>query len=334
MSVFIIAEAGVNHNGSIDLARKMIDIATKSGVDAIKFQTFNAKDLASIDAPMANYQKNTSSKYSSHFEMLRNLEIGQEFHRKLLEHCHKNKIKFISSPFDSKSVKLLSSFDIDIYKIPSGEITNYPLLQMIGSFNKEIILSTGMANNKEIQEAIDLLCSSGTQKEKISLLHCTSVYPTPFKEVNLNCIKKMKEDFNLNTGFSDHTIGIEASIAAVSIGATIIEKHFTTDKNLPGPDHKISLDEHELSSLVCSIRNIESALGINLKGPTISEKETMLVARKSIVALKKIKIGDIFNDENIGAKRPGDGISPMKIKDFYGKKSNRNYFVDEKIDSI
>jgi len=318
--VLIIAEAGVNHNGDVELAKKLIDIAANAGVDYVKFQTFKSEKLASKAAIKAEYQiKNTKESNTSQVDMLRKLELKKEVYPILMEHCKKKYVKFLSSPFDEESVDFLASMEIPIFKIPSGEITNYPYLKKIGMLNKEVILSTGMCDMNDIKAAIDLLVTSGTPKEKISVLHCNTEYPTPMKDVNLNAMLTIKKELGVNVGYSDHTIGIEVPVAAVAMGATIIEKHFTIDKTMFGPDHKASLEPNELKEMVHAIRNIEEALGDGKKQPSYSEQKNMAIARKSIHFLKKMKKGDIINESDLVMKRPGDGISPMKVNEIVGK---------------
>ncbi len=332
MNTFIIAEAGVNHNGSIELAKKLIDVAVEAGADAVKFQTFKAEKVISKFAQKAEYQKKTTDSQESQLEMVKKLELSFENFVELKKYCDERNIIFLSTPFDIESARFLYELGLEIFKIPSGEITNYLLLREIGSFNKKIILSTGMADLGEIEDAIDLLVASGTIRENITLLHCTTEYPAPIEEVNLKAILTLKEAFKLPVGYSDHTPGIEITIAAVAMGATVIEKHFTLDKNLPGPDHKSSLEPDELKLMVKAIRNVEKALGNGIKKPSPSELKNRDVARKSIVAARKIKKGEIFTEENLTVKRPGTGISPMRWKEIIGKMANRDYEEDEVIE--
>jgi N-acetylneuraminate synthase len=318
--VLIIAEAGVNHNGDIELAKKLINVAAEAGADYVKFQTFKAEKLASKLAVKADYQiKNTNENATSQVDMLRKLELKEEVYPALIEHCNSNKIKFLSSPFDEESVDFLANLGIALFKIPSGEITNYPYLNKIGKLNKEVILSTGMCEMNDIKAALDLLISSGTSKEKISVLHCNTEYPTPINDVNLNAMLTIEKEFGINIGYSDHTVGIEVPIAAVALGATIIEKHFTLDKTMSGPDHKASLEPKELKAMVDAIRNIEQALGNGIKKPSASEQKNMVIARKSIHFSKKINAGEILQISDLSMKRPGNGISPMKINQVLGK---------------
>ncbi|QKF61906.1 N-acetylneuraminate synthase [Campylobacter curvus] len=329
--VFIIAEAGVNHNGSIELAKKLIDIAVKAGVDAVKFQTFKTELCISKNADKAEYQKKTTDTNETQFEMIKKLELNQRAHEELLAYCDKKNITFLSTPFDSESIKLLDKLGLKIFKIPSGEITNLPYLKQIAKLDKNIILSTGMANLAEIEQAINVLISNGTKRQNISLLHANTQYPTPMQDVNLNAMKTMQEAFKLLVGYSDHTLGIEVPIAAVAMGATIIEKHFTLDKTMSGPDHKASLEPNELISMVKAIRNIELALGDGIKKASKSESENIKIARKSIVANSPIKKGEIFSEKNLAVKRPGSGISPMRWDEVIGQRAQKDYKEDELI---
>jgi N,N'-diacetyllegionaminate synthase len=330
--IFIIAEAGVNHNGSLELAKALIDVAAESGADAVKFQTFNADKLVTKSAEKADYQKITTGSDKSQYEMIKKLELDSNAHNILIKYCKEKKIIFLSSPFDIESIDFLNKLDIPIFKIPSGEITNFPYLRHIGSLNKEIILSTGMSSLFEIQEALNILISSGTAKDKISLLHATTEYPCPINEVNLRAILTIKEFFDMNVGYSDHTSGIDVSIAAAGIGACIIEKHLTLDKTMEGPDHKASIEPEEFIFLVRCIRNIENALGDGIKGPTKSEKKNIAIARKSIVASRNIEAGEFFSLNNLTVKRPGSGISPMKWNEVIGRSAPRNFLIDELIE--
>jgi N,N'-diacetyllegionaminate synthase len=329
--VFIIAEAGVNHNGSIDIAKKLIDEAKKAGADAVKFQTFKAEKLVSKIAPKAEYQKKTTSVKESQFEMIKRLELNKNDHIELIKYCKNKKIDFLSSPFDLDSIDLLNSFGLRIFKIPSGEIINLPYLRKIGKLNKEIILSTGMSCLSDIEFSLKILTESGTKRDKITVLHCNTEYPTPYKDVNLNAMITIRNAFKIEVGYSDHTPGIEIPIAAVALGAKIIEKHFTLDKNMEGPDHKASLGPGELKQMIDSIRNIELALGNGVKVPSESEKPNMLIGRKSIVAKRNIEKGEIFSNNNITVKRPGSGISPMRWDEIIGKKSPSKFKEDELI---
>lgn len=330
--VFIIAEAGVNHNGSIELAKKLVDVAVQSGADAVKFQSFKADSLVSKSAEKAEYQKINTEVNESQYEMLKRLELDISAHRELIKYCQANGIQFLSTPFDSQSADMLNSFGMPIFKIPSGEITNLPYLEHIGRFNKWIILSTGMSSLAEIEGAIEILTNSGTQRERISILHATTEYPCPMEDVNIRAMQTIKASFNLNVGYSDHTQGIEVPIAAVAMGASIIEKHFTLDRNMDGPDHKASLEPFELKAMVVAIRNIEQALGDGLKRPSNSERKNLVVARKSIVALQVIQKGELFSPENLAIKRPGNGISPMRWNEVLGKPAMRTFMADELIE--
>lgn len=327
--VMIIAEAGVNHNGSIDIAKKMIDEAAKSGVDYIKFQTFKAEKLVSQTAPKADYQKITTDNNESQFEMIKKLELNIKMHEELINYCNEIGINFLSTPFDIESAYLLKGLGLDIFKIPSGEITNLPFLEVIGSFKKKVIISTGMADLGEIEVALKILKDSGTTD--IIVLHCNTEYPTPMEDVNLLAMSTIANAFKVDIGYSDHTNGIEIPIAAVALGAKVIEKHFTLNRNMEGPDHKASLEPEELAEMVKSIRNIEIALGNGLKKPSNSELKNKQIARKSIVAEKDIREGELFTVENLAIKRPGTGLSPMIWYELLGKKANKNYKKDELI---
>ena len=329
MSVFIIAEAGVNHNGSIELAYKLIDVASASGADAVKFQTFKAENLVSINAQKAEYQKQATNQSESQFNMLKKLELDTNAHKKLIDYCKKKDIVFLSTPFDHESIDLLNELELQIFKIPSGEITNLTYLRHIGSLGKEVILSTGMSTLKEIEEALIILTSSGTSKENITILHANTMYPTPMEDVNLRAMQTIQDKFGVAVGYSDHTLGIEVDIAAVALGATIIEKHFTLDKTMDGPDHMSSISPEELKAMVSSIRNIEKALGSSIKKPSKSEKPNITMARKSIVASKSIKKGELFTEKNITTKRPGTGISPMEWDSIIDKVAKRDYQIDD-----
>ncbi len=331
MSVFIIAEAGVNHNGSIELAFKLIDAAVESGADAVKFQTFKAENLVSKNTQKAEYQKQTTNPLESQLDMLKKLELDVDVHKKLIKYCNAKGILFLSSPFDHDSIDLLNELGLEVFKIPSGEITNLPYLRRIGSLAKQVILSTGMSTLKEVGDALAILIDSGTKKENITVLHANTMYPTPMEDVNLNAMKTIKKEFDVAVGYSDHTLGIEVDIAAVAMGASIVEKHFTIDKAKEGPDHKASLEPEELRAMVIAIRNVEKALGDGIKIPSGSEKPNIVVARKSILASQKIKKGDTLTEENIIVKRPGNGISPMKWDEVIGLVAAKDYQVDDKI---
>lgn len=331
MSVFIIAEAGVNHNGSIELAFKLIDAAVESGADAVKFQTFKAENLVSKNAEKAEYQKKTTDASESQFDMIKSLELDIDAHKKLIDYCQGKDIMFLSTPFDHESIDLLNELQLQIFKIPSGEITNLPYLRHIGSLNKKVFLSTGMSNLKEIGHALAVLTNAGTLNENITVLHANTMYPTPMEDVNLNAMQTIHKEFGVAVGYSDHTLGIEVDIAAVAMGASVIEKHFTLDNAMEGPDHKASLEPDELRAMVIAIRNVEKALGDGIKIPSGSEKPNIVVARKSILASQKIKKGDKLTEENIIVKRPGDGISPMKWDEVIGLVAAKDYQVDDKI---
>ena len=327
----IIAEAGVNHNGDIKLAKKLIDVAVNAGADFVKFQTFNADRLATHAAKKAEYQAQTTDRNETQHEMLRRLELTPAMHHELIAHCKMRKIGFFSTGFDIESVDFLASLGQNLFKIPSGEITNLPYLRHIGRLGKPIILSTGMSNMPEIESAIKALEQAGTPRSKITVLHCTTEYPTPMCDVNLRAMQSIQTELSVAIGYSDHTLGIEVAVAAVAMGATVIEKHFTLDRTLPGPDHKASLEPAELKTMVSSIRNIELALGDGVKQLAPSEAKNILVARKSIVASKDIQIGEKFSAENLATKRSGVGISPMRWDEVIGLTANRNYASDELI---
>ena len=327
----IIAEAGVNHNGDIELAKKLIDVAVNAGADFVKFQTFNADRLATHAAKKAEYQAQTTDRNETQHEMLRRLELTPAMHHELIAHCKMRKIGFFSTGFDIESVNFLASLGQNLFKIPSGEITNLPYLRHIGRLGKPIILSTGMSNMPEIESAIKALEQAGTPRSKITVLHCTTEYPTPMCDVNLRAMQSIQTELSVAVGYSDHTLGIEVAVAAVAMGATVIEKHFTLDRTLPGPDHKASLEPAELKTMVSSIRNIELALGDGVKQLAPSEAKNILVARKAIVASKDIQIGEKFSAENLATKRSGVGISPMRWDEVIGLTANRNYASDELI---
>lgn len=330
--VLIIAEAGVNHNGDLKLAKQLIRVAAEAGADIVKFQTFQANAIASKVAGRADYQKANMKEDGSQIDMLKKLQLSDEDHLELIEHCKKNKIEFLSTAFDFPSIDLLTKLGITLWKIPSGEITNLPYLRKIGSLGQRVILSTGMADLGEIEDALDALISAGTPLEKIIVLHCTTEYPTPLEDVNLKAMITIRESFKVNIGYSDHTPGIEVPIAALALGAKVIEKHFTLDKNLPGPDHKASLEPFELKEMVRTIRNIEKALGSGIKKPSNIEKKNIPIARKSIVASKNIQEGEVLTIDNLTVKRPGTGISPMRWEEVLGRRSVRNFSEDEIIE--
>lgn len=327
---FIIAEAGVNHNGSLVTAKELVDTAFDAGADAVKFQTFKADRLVSKYADKADYQKKTTNSSESQLEMIQKLELPALCQEELFNYCREKQIQFLSSPFDIESIEFLDSLGLNIFKIPSGEITNLPYLRKMGKLKKEVILSTGMANLGEIETALVILTNNGTPLQNITVLHCNTEYPTPFKDVNLRAMLTIRDAFpGIQVGYSDHTPGIEVSIAAVALGASVIEKHFTLDKKMEGPDHRASLEPHELRAMVCAIRNIENALGKPIKKLSPSETKNKAIVRKSIVAARAIRKGEVFSDVNITVKRPGTGISPMRWDDVIGKKARRNYKEDE-----
>ena len=321
----IIAEAGVNHNGSIKIAKKLIDVAADAGADFVKFQTFNTESVCTKNAAKANYQKLAKTKAESQYEMIKALELNRCDHEELMDYCSDKHIKFMSAAFDIESINLLSDLDLPILKIPSGEITTLPYLRHIGGVGKPVILSCGMATLAEIGSAIDVLISAGLKKNDITILHCNTEYPTPIKDVNLKAMNTIKNKFEVKVGYSDHTLGIEVPVAAVAMGASVIEKHFTLDRKLIGPDHTASLEPNELSSMVKAIRNIEIALGDGIKKPSESESKNIQIVRKSIVANTFIQKGEILTDKNITTKRPGTGISPMEWDNLIGSISSRSY---------
>jgi len=327
--VFIIAEAGVNHNGSLETAKKMVVAAKCAGADAIKFQTFTADNIAIQAAPKAKYQKSTGKKNESQHAMLKKLELSQLAHKELIKYCAKNRIIFLSSPFDLESIDLLGKLGLGLFKIPSGEITNLPYLKRLGALRKKIILSTGMSNLAEIKEAMNTLIKAGTKRQNITVLQCNSAYPSPMRDVNLKAMLTIAKSCVVKTGYSDHTLGLEVPIAAAAMGATIVEKHFTLNKNMPGPDHKMSLDPKEFKRMVDAIRNIEKALGNGIKKVSPSECKNRLIARKSIVAKRDIGKGERFNKENITLKRPGSGLSPAAWGKVIGRIAPRKFKKDE-----
>lgn len=331
MSVLVIAEAGVNHNGDIEIAKTLIDVAADAKADIVKFQTFNADQQVTKSASKAEYQKITTNINESQHSMLKNLELSVEMHSELINHCKKRSIEFISTAFDIQSVNLLQSLGQRLFKIPSGEITNLPYLEHIGKIGKPIILSTGMSTLNEIKTALEILQKAGTSKSLITVLHCTTSYPVPTSDVNLLAMKTIKDEFEVEVGYSDHTLGIEIPIAAVALGASVIEKHFTLDRNLPGPDHQASLEPNELQEMIRTIRNVEQAMGDGIKEVMPSEAENRDIVRKSLVAIKRIKKGEIFTSENLSTKRPGNGISPLSWNLIIGKSSKNNYEIDELI---
>ena len=328
--VIVIAEAGVNHNGSFELAKKMVDAAKEAGVDYVKFQTFNPQKLVSKYAEKAKYQKETTGSDETQLQMLQKLTLTEDNFLSLRDYCKEVGIGFISTPFDLDSIAFLETFDMDFWKVPSGEVTNLPYLEAIARTKRKVVMSTGMCNMNEIQDAMEVLKKNGTTE--ITLLHCNTQYPTPYEHVNLSAMSTIKDTLHKEVGYSDHTQGIEVPIAAVAMGATVIEKHFTLDKNMEGPDHKASLDPTELKQMVSAIRNIEKAIGNGLKEPSSSELTNKAVARKSIVASREIKQGEILSEYNLTTKRPGTGISPMKWYEVIGKAAARDFSEDEMIE--
>ena len=326
----IIAEAGVNHNGSIDLAKKLIDAATNAGVDYVKFQTFKAENLVQKKAKKAAYQINNTGNNDSQFKMLKKLELTYENHSILIDYCKSKNVKFLSTAFDFESIEFLKD-KLDFYKIPSGEITNLPYLEKVAKLGLSIVMSTGMATMQEVKDAYHVLTKNGIKKEDIIILHCNTEYPTPMEDVNLNAMLTIGKELDVKIGYSDHTLGIEIPIAAVAMGATVIEKHFTLDRAMEGPDHKASLEPNELKAMVKAIRNIEIAMGNGVKTPSKSEQKNITIARKSIVAITNIKKGAIFTKNNITVKRPGNGISSMKWHEVLGTEAKFDFNIDELI---
>ncbi|MFA4934081.1 MAG: N-acetylneuraminate synthase [Candidatus Omnitrophota bacterium] len=329
--VFIIAEAGVNHNGSLRIAKRMVDAAAAAGADAVKFQSFNAESLVTKNAPKTAYQNKFNGNKESQLEMLKKLQLDLNAHRELIRYCQIKKIIFLSSPFDLESIDLLAGLGLRIFKIPSGEITNLPYLRKIGSLRGEILMSTGMANLKEIKDALNILIKSGTKKKNITVLHCNTEYPTPIEDANLRAMLTIGHKFDVKTGYSDHTLGIEVALAAVALGASVIEKHFTLDRKMSGPDQKASLGPQELRAMVRAIKNVETAMGNGIKKLSDSEAKNISIVRKSIVALRDIKKQEIFSGANLTVKRPGIGLSPMLWDKVIGKTAKRDFLKDEKI---
>ncbi len=327
----IIAEAGVNHNGSIEMAKQLIDAAAIAGVDYVKFQTFKAEKLVTKDAKQAEYQQRNAAD-DSQYAMLKKLELTQRQHEELIAYCKEKGVKFLSTAFDMESVEYLHSLKLGLWKIPSGEITNYPYLKAIAQYGEPVIMSTGMCEMEDVQNAVDVLCKHGLKKEQITTLHCNTEYPTPMQDVNLRAMQEIKEKVDVKVGYSDHTQGIEVPIAAVALGAEVIEKHFTLDRTLPGPDHKASLEPNELKAMVDAIRNIEQALGDGQKHVSESERKNIAIARKSIVAARDIKQGEMLTEENLCVKRPGNGISPMRWEEMIGTCAMRDFKADELIE--
>ncbi len=330
---YIIAEAGVNHNGSIELAKQLVEVAARAGADAVKFQTFTAENLVSKEAAKADYQVQTTPKDESQYEMIKRLELSATTHKELIRYCQFQSIDFLSTPFDLKSIELLNSLGLQTFKIGSGELTNLPYLRMLGALGRRVILSTGMADLGEIEDALEVLESAGTKRKNIVVLHCNTEYPTPICDVNLLAMKTIAAAFpGVQVGYSDHSLGIEVPIAAVAMGAVVIEKHFTLNKKMEGPDHRASLDPDELYCMVKAIRNIEIALGNGEKKPSRSEANNRSAVRKSIVASKYIKAGECFSEMNIAVKRPGTGISAMRWDEIVGQVAKKDFKADEIIE--
>ena len=330
--VVIIAEAGINHNGDIKTAKKLIDVAAEAGVDYVKFQTFKASEIVTKNAKRANYQNKNTNDLDTQYEMLKKLELNDDNHIVLMNYCNEKGVKFLSTGFDISSLEYLHAIGIRLAKIPSGEITNYPYLKKVGQLFPTVFLSTGMSNMNEIKKAISVLLKFGVDKGNITVLHCNTEYPTPMSDVNLRAMLHIKAELCVKIGYSDHTLGIEVPIAATALGASVIEKHFTLDRNLPGPDHKASLEPNELIDLVKSIRNIEKAVsGSGIKKPSKSELKNKQIIRKSIVAIKPIAKGEAFDNNNIGVKRPGTGISPIDWEKIIGQVAKDNFKQDELI---
>lgn len=330
--VLIIAEAGVNHNGSLKLAKQLIDRAVEAGVDIIKFQTFKSEKLVSKAARQAEYQqRNIGKEDEGQLAMLKKLELSQSGHEELISYCNERGIRFFSTAFDMDSIDYLHSLDMGLWKIPSGEITNYPYLRKIAQYKEPVILSTGMCELADIEVALNVLLQFGVKKEQITILHCNTEYPTPFEDVNLKAMLEIGEKFGVQIGYSDHTKGIEVPIAAVALGAMVIEKHFTLDKNMEGPDHKASLEPEELKAMVSAIRNIEQALGTGHKTISESERKNIEIARKSIVAARPIKVGEVLTEENLTVKRPGNGINPMRWNEVVGTCATQSFNEEDPI---
>lgn len=331
MKTLIIAEVGVNHNGDLALAKRLIHEAAQAGADLVKFQTFSANKLVAADAPKAHYQIQTTGSEQSQYEMIRALELSAQDHIALVNTCAHYGIGFFSTAFDHESFDFLAQLDLPYVKVPSGELTNLPLLRHMAKAGKPMIVSTGMATLGEIEEAIGVIEACGTPRERITILHCTTEYPAPMGDVNLRALHTLRSAFGVNVGYSDHTQGIEVPIAAVALGATVIEKHFTLDRSLPGPDHRASLEPDELKAMIHAIRNIELALGDGLKRPTASELKNRPIARKSIVASSPIRKGEVFSAQNLTVKRPGTGISPMQWDAIIGREATKDFQPDELI---
>ena len=330
-SIIIIAEAGVNHNGSIELAKELIDVAEEAGADFVKFQTFKAEALVTRTTDKAEYQKEITDSDESQFEMIKELELDRKTHEELIDYCKIKDIQFLSTAFDHDSIDLLGELNIPLFKIPSGEITNLPYLRHIGGMGKMIIMSTGMSTLDEVRDSIKILMMEGVDKEQLTVLHCNTEYPTVMEDVNLKAMITMRDELDVKIGYSDHTLGIEVPIAAAAMGARVIEKHFTLDRKLPGPDHSASLEPDELKEMVIAIRNIEKAMGSGFKKPSLSEAKNISVVRKSIVAKKSIRKGEEYSENNLTVKRPGTGISPMSWDKVLGNVAKINYRKDDLI---
>lgn len=328
--IFIIAEAGDNHNGNLENALKLVDKAAEAGADCVKFQTFVTEEVISRHAKMAGYQKQNTGIEESQFDMVKKLELSFEDFRQIQAYCRTKGILFLSTPFDLPSIAFLNDIGVPFFKIPSGEITNYPYLAAIGRTHKDVVLSTGMCTVEEIREAIAVLEENGAGR--MTLLHCNTEYPTPYEDVNLNAMETMRAVFGKEVGYSDHTLGIEVPVAAAALGAVIIEKHFTLDKDMEGPDHKASLEPEELAAMIKAVRNIETALGSSEKKPSPSELKNLAAARKSIVARRNIRQGELLTEENLAVKRPGAGISPMRYPDVLGTRAVRDFKADQFIE--
>lgn len=332
MKTLIIAEAGVNHNGDLGMARRLVEVAAQSGADFVKFQTFKADRLVTRQAAKADYQRQLTAEDESQYDMIHRLELTSEMHVELIEHCRRQGIRFLSTGFDIESLDMLADLGITLFKIPSGEITNLPYLQHIGRMGKPVILSTGMADMAEIGAALKVLEQAGTPRHQITVLHCNTEYPTPMRDVNLRAMLSIRDAYGVQVGYSDHTAGIEVPIAAVALGATVIEKHFTLDRNLPGPDHQASLEPGELKAMVAAIRNIELALGDGIKRASPSETKNIPIVRKSLVAACPIHAGEPFTRANLAVKRPGTGVSPMRMDEVLGCVARRDFHIDELIE--
>ena len=327
----IIAEAGVNHNGSIATAKKMIDVAGEAGIDYVKFQTFTAEGLVTQSADKAEYQKELTDKDETQFEMLKKLELDRIAHEELIQYCEQKDIQFLSTAFDHDSIDFLAELNIPFFKIPSGEITNLPHLLHVGRMGRPVVMSTGMATLEEVRAAMDVLLEAGVNKHDLTILHCNTEYPTPIADVNLRAMLTIRDELGVKVGYSDHTLGIQVPVIAVTLGASVIEKHFTLDRTLPGPDHAASLEPGELKAMVSAIRSIEEVLGDGVKKPSKSEKKNIPIARKSIVAKKPIKKGETFSGDNLTVKRPGTGISPMEWDKIIGQSADLEYLTDDLI---